>query len=141
MVFVMQGYPDLLISTLVSLKLTSKLDIILTSFNDSLAFFMSGFFGFYVITLPLFLQSKLNRKFMFLDVESSKETSEEYKALMAMEERIYDTKWDCLYSDFRKDKWAMMHNYFFIMRRMIFVFAVVYLDVPALQIIILVLSN
>ena len=67
-VFVMQGYPDLLVSTLVSLKMTSRLDIILTSFNDSVAFFMSGFFGFYVFTLPLFLQSKLNRKFVFLDV-------------------------------------------------------------------------
>ena len=57
-----------------------------------------------------------------------------------MEERIFDQEGEA-FCDHRRKRKSMMYNYFFVMRRMILVYAFVFMDKPALQIIILIFST
>jgi len=82
MVFAMQSYVELLISSLITIQLTSKIDIISTNFNDLLLYCMSLCFGFYVFLLPGFIQNRLKTKFMFIDAENSPNTTMEYRSLL-----------------------------------------------------------
>ena len=64
---------------------------------------------------------------MFLDAYNSKETSVEYKSLVASMERAYDKQWISFYEGLKeKSKLAMMYNYFFIIRKFFFVMSVYY---------------
>jgi len=54
---------------------------------------------------------------MFLDGQESKDTTPEYKSVLASEERMFDKKWGPLFNDFKKDKMSMSHNFVFIVRR------------------------
>ena len=64
---------------------------------------------------------------MFIEAYNSKETSNEFKTLVASMERIYDKQWNSFYEGLReKSKSAMMYNYFFIIRKFLFVISVYY---------------
>jgi hypothetical protein len=56
---VLQGYVEMSISSLVTMQLISKLDVIVTSKNDTFCFFLGAFFWIYILILPIFMQRKL----------------------------------------------------------------------------------
>jgi hypothetical protein len=45
---------------------------------------------------------------------------------MASREREYDKIWGGFYEDLKKTRWALMFNYFFILRKFFFAFSLFY---------------
>ena len=52
---VLQGYVEMLISSMITMSLISKLDVILTHGNDAFCFLFGAFFCAYILILPLFM--------------------------------------------------------------------------------------
>jgi hypothetical protein len=70
---------------------------------------------------------------MFLDARNSAETSQDYKDSIALQERKFDKKWGPIFIDFKKeDKMSIAHNFFFIVRRQIFVMIIFWIPFPAI---------
>ena len=67
MKLVMQAYVEMMISSLITLRLGSKIDLIYTNFPDAFGFTLALVFFFYIAFLPLFIQRKLKQKFDFID--------------------------------------------------------------------------
>ena len=108
----------MLISSLITVKLFSKIDVIYQSFPDAFGFTLACVFLLYIAVLPLFIQFVLKKKFDLIDAQNSKVTTRDFKNYCAMLERQYDKVWDAFYEGLRKDsRLSMMYNYFFVVRR------------------------
>lgn len=93
---------------------------------------MSLFFGFYVAALPIFLLGKIKYRFKHMNEEMSLHSKQEYKEKMALHDKEFNKKWEMFYQDIKKTKMAMIYNYVFVLRKMIFVLGVYFLDIPSL---------
>ena len=53
--FVMQGYVDLLVASLITMELSYEVDILYTSFPDAFGYTLAFGFFIYISILPLFI--------------------------------------------------------------------------------------
>jgi hypothetical protein len=133
---IMQSYVEMLISSLITVTLTPSFLLIIYSKSDAFCYFSGTFFFFYIILLPMFIQSKLELKFFYIEVKNCNIISKEYIQTQMYREKLYDEKWGAFYEGLNeKHRFGMMYNYFFILRRQFFVFTAFYwYDYVAIQI-------
>ena len=138
--FVIEGFVELFLSSLLNLELISQVDLIFLNTGDTINFVLSMEFFMHIICLPLIISSVIATKIEFMEAKlgstpTHKWDIKTYRAEIEISEKNFDKKWNCLYNSMRQESnFAMQYYYVYVLRRMIFITVAYFLNpYPGLQ--------
>ena len=65
--FILEGFVELFLCSLLNIQTAGKIDVILTNFSDLMSFIMSTFFFFAIMFMPLIIQNVIAKKIDLLE--------------------------------------------------------------------------
>jgi hypothetical protein len=119
--FLLEGYIDLFLSSLVGLEMITKIDLIVLNFYDCFAMLLTLFFYIMTIGLPILACYVITKKIRTLEISEMEQTGA-MKYHLKLKEKTYDSYFAVFYVGLKqRSNYSVQYMLVYIIRRMAFV--------------------
>jgi hypothetical protein len=126
--FLLEGFIELFVSSLISSEMTSRVDLIFTNAPDIFAYVLSILFLVMILSLPILSVWIVKCKQKFLELAAIDQT-QRLRYLMKQQETNLDNTWGIFYGGLRlNNNIALQYYVVYILRRFLFVLLAYYYE-------------